>query len=264
MSKAASHDNTPERLLALQTQFAGHIRDPQQVSAPQGIEDRRMAIYRDLFFKNLRNFISNGYPVLRSLYDYEQWDQLVRDFFVEHRCRTPLFPELSREFLRYIQEHRQGREGDPPFMLELAHYEWVELALKIEPAEPETIEANPEGDLLKESPVLSPVAWPLSYSFPVHRISKGFQPQEAPPEPTHLLVYRGRDENVHFMQINAVSRLLLDQMRSGEGATGRDMLGAVASAIGHPDPDALLTAGRELLAGWLAKDIVLGTRPAQA
>ena len=33
--------------------FAAHIRDPQNVPAPEGIEDRRMAIYRELFFQHL-------------------------------------------------------------------------------------------------------------------------------------------------------------------------------------------------------------------
>ena len=32
---------------AKQFAFAAHIRDPQHVAAPDGIEDRRMAIYRE-------------------------------------------------------------------------------------------------------------------------------------------------------------------------------------------------------------------------
>ena len=52
-------DAAPEALASLQTRFAGHIRDPRQVAAPDGIEDRRMAIYRDLFFNNIRNRIAD-------------------------------------------------------------------------------------------------------------------------------------------------------------------------------------------------------------
>jgi len=39
--------------------FAAHIRDPENVPAPEGIEDRRMAIYRELFFNNIRNLLAN-------------------------------------------------------------------------------------------------------------------------------------------------------------------------------------------------------------
>ena len=35
--------------------FAAHIRDPENNPAPSGVEDRRMAIYRELFFNNLHN-----------------------------------------------------------------------------------------------------------------------------------------------------------------------------------------------------------------
>ena len=36
-----------------QKQFAAHIRDPEHNPAPEGIEDRRMAIYRGLFYRNI-------------------------------------------------------------------------------------------------------------------------------------------------------------------------------------------------------------------
>ena len=44
--------------------FAAHIRDPKHVPAPDDIEDRRMAVYRDLFFNNLKSLLSNMFPVL--------------------------------------------------------------------------------------------------------------------------------------------------------------------------------------------------------
>ncbi len=174
-----------------------------------------------MFFNNIRALVSSAYPVLKSLYDDEDWTRLVREFFVEHRSRSPLFPEVPREFLRYIQEQRQSREGDPPFILELAHYQWVSVALNIEATELEEIEADQAGNLLEESPVLSPLAWPVSYNYPVHEICKEFQPGEPPEEATHLLVYRRRDDKVRFMKINAVSRVLLDHMQACRDANER-------------------------------------------
>lgn len=261
MSKTAPHNSAPERLRALQHAFAGHIRDPERVEAPPGIEERRMKIYRELFFENINKFISRSYPVLRRLYADDDWDRLIREFFIEHRCQTPLFPELPREFLRYLTETRQAREDDPPFLLELAHYEWIELALKLDERSIEDVEADSEGDLLEGAPVFSPLAWPLSYRFPVHRIRPDFQPEEAPPEATHLLVYRRRDDTVRFMRLNAVSRLLIAEMQERAASTGREMLEAVAAAIGHRDPPSVVAAGAQLLADWRNKDIVLGTRP---
>ena len=72
-------NTAPEALARLQKSFAAHIRDPQRVAAPEGVEDRRMEIYRDLFFNNIKNFISGNFPVLRTLYEDDARTTLCRD-----------------------------------------------------------------------------------------------------------------------------------------------------------------------------------------
>jgi hypothetical protein len=240
--------------------FAAHIRDPETAPPPEGVEDRRMQIYRKLFFNNIDKFLSNNFPVLRKLYEDEDWACLVRDFYSDHRCHTPLFPELPREFLRYIQNSTNRRPGDPPFIHELAHYEWVELALSLDEHDLEDIEADRDGDLLDGVPVLSPLAWPLSYTYPVHRIRPDFRPHKPPGEATHLLVYRDRSDTVKFMKLNDVTRLLLNLMQENGNLTGRQMLNEIASVIDHPDPPQVIEKGRLLLLDLWEKDIVLGSR----
>lgn len=254
-------DAAPEALARLQTAFAAHIRDPQSVAAPEGIEDRRMGIYRNLFFNNICNFLSGNFPVLRTLYTESDWITLCREFYQEYRCHTPLFPELPREFLQYLQDHRQDRTDDPPFMLELAHYEWVELALSLDETEVDDIEVNPTGDLLNGIPVLSPLVWPLSYNYPVHRISADFQPQTAPDSATHLLVWRRKDFKIKFMQLNETSMLLVQKMKEDTARSGLELLKAVAGIIKHPKPEVVYETGHALLVELKDKQIILGTRP---
>jgi hypothetical protein len=249
-----------ENLHSLQTAFAAHIRDPENQTAPADVEDRRMDIYRQLFFNNINKFLSNNFPVIRQLYQDDAWLQLVRDFYREHRCHTPLFPELPKEFLRYLQQQRMNRAGDPPYLLELAHYEWVELALSLDENELDQIRADREGDLMKEVPVLSPLAWPLSYRYPVHRIKPGFEIDSPPDQATHLLVYRNREDRIRFMQLNDVSRLLLHKLLEDKGMTGHQLLTDIASDINHPQTSAVLDKGARLLRELLDKDILLGTR----
>ena len=251
----------PEDFRTLQARFAGHIRDPEHTAAPDDVEDRRMGIYRDLFFNNLRKYLAGNFPVLRRLYDDADWDRLVREFFVEHRAHTPLFPELPREFLKYLQDGRAPREDDPPYLLELAHWEWIELALDLDERDLDAVPADRDGDPYHGVPVASPLAWPCSYRWPVHLIGPTHQPTEPPDEPTHLLAYRDRADRVRFMQLNAVSRLLLERLQAAEGFSGLKVLERVAADIGHQDTDALLRHGRSLLKDWQAKDIVLGTVP---
>jgi len=259
-SKQMAIDTAPEELARLQTSFAAHIRDPESVAAPKGIEDRRMAVYRDLFFNNIRNFLSANFPVLRSLYAENQWEILCRDFYREFRCQTPLFAEIPREFLRYLQDYRQNRKDDPPFMLELAHYEWVELALSLDEAETDDTKIDPEGDLINDIPVLSPLAWPLGYQYPVHRIRMDFQPESAPGVATHLLVWRQRNFTIKFMLLNEISFLLLHKMKEQPDLTGLELLTAVAADIKHPKPSVVLESGKALLNELREKQVVLGTR----
>lgn len=251
----------PERLARLQRDFAAHIRDPQSHPPPADIEGRRMAIYRRLFFNNINSLLAGNFPVLRALYDDDRWHSLMRDFYANYRCQTPLFPEVAREFLRYLQDHRGERDGDPPFMLELAHYEWVELALSLDERELDEVAAHPAGDLLNDRPLLSPLAWPLSYRFPVHLIKPDYQPAEPPDAATHLLVYRNRSDDVKFMRLNDVTRLLLQQLQESPQLTGAQHLQRVAKAIGHPDPAKVIAAGAEVLQDLCERDVLLGTRP---
>ncbi|MEN1639897.1 putative DNA-binding domain-containing protein, partial [Pseudomonas aeruginosa] len=152
----------------LQRRFAARIRDPQQ-ALPPGIATERMAIYEELFFNNLDGFISSGFPVLRQLFDEPRWHRLVRAFMREHRCRTPYFSQLGEEFIGWLQDGYRAEEGDPPFLLELAHYEWVELALSLAEAPVET---------LPQAWSWSPLAWPLAYRWPVHRLGPSHRPME--------------------------------------------------------------------------------------
>jgi hypothetical protein len=250
-----------ENLHSLQTAFAAHIRDPENQPAPVDVEDRRMQIYRQLFFNNINKFLSSNFPVIRQLYRDDAWQQLVRDFYREHRCQTPLFPELPKEFLRYLQELRKDRPGDPPFLLELAHYEWVELALSLDENELDHTQADREGDLMEEVPMLSPLAWPLSYRYPVHRIRPGFEIETPPEQATHLLVYRNREDKILFMQLNDVSRLLMNKLLEDKGLSGRELLISIAHDINHPTPSVVLDKGEQLLRELRHKDILLGTRP---
>ena len=109
--------------------FAGHIRDPDNVPAPEGIEERRMAVYRELFFNNIRNLLATMFPVIRKLHSDDKWHALIRQFMQHHRAETPYFLQLPQEFLAFLQNEYELQDDDYPFLLELAHYEYVELAL---------------------------------------------------------------------------------------------------------------------------------------
>lgn len=244
-----------------QFEFAAHIRDPKNVPAPEGVEDRRMAIYRQLFFNNLRNLLGNMFPVLKKLHEPARWNHLVRQFMRSHRASTPYFLQLPREFLAFLQETYEPDADDFPFLVELAHYEYIELALSIAEAEIDLAGIDPRGDLLTGVPVKSELAWIYAYSYPVHRISPDFKPAEPLQQPAWLAVYRQSDDRVGFLELNPVTARLLSMLEANDsGLTGETLLRRLAEVIAYPDADALVRHGREALEEMRDLEIVLGTR----
>jgi hypothetical protein len=235
-----------ERLRQSQYAFAAYIRDPNHQPLPAVSRPERMRTYRELFFNNIQSFIGSGFPVLRQVLDDEPWLALLDDFFARHACATPYFSGVAEEFLDYLQNERGPRPQDPPFLLELAHYEWVELALSIAEGEAPTQDSDLEAYPLDTVIFLSELAWPLAYRYPVHQISRAFQPAAPPAEPTCLAVYRDWQDQVRFLELNAATYLLLQKLEQGP-ASAHQCLGQVAQALGHSDASGLLSHGAGIL-----------------
>ena len=111
--------------------FAAHLRDPKNTPAPEGIEERRIEVYRGLFFNNLKSLLATTYPVTKKLVGETKWRQFIRQFMQKHQAQTPYFLELPAEFLEFLQTGYERADDDFPFLTELAHYEYVELALSM-------------------------------------------------------------------------------------------------------------------------------------
>ena len=243
-----------------QFSFAAHIRDPDNQPAPAGVEDRRLAIYRELFFNNLHKLIGNSFPVLRKIHGPARWRALVREFMVRHRAHTPYFLEIPREFLEFLEKEHASSPDDFPFLVELAHYEWMELALSVSTAADEAAAVDPAGDLLNGVPVKSALAWPLSYRFPVHRISEDFLPAEAGVQPTCLVIWRKPDFEIAFMELNPVTARLLERIGANDNAvTGGEILSDLAGEIAF-DAAALALHGKAALEELRNSGVLLGTR----
>ena len=242
----------------VQRAFAAHSRDPDNHPAPADVEDRRMAIYRDLFFANISSLLGGTFPVLRKILDDETWDGLIRGFMRDYQSHTPYFLQLPGEFRNYLETAEPLPVDLPPFAQELAHYEWAELALKVSDQEPDLDRVRADGDLRAGVPVMSPLAWPLSYRYPVHQIRPDFQPDAPGETPTFLVVYRNLKDKVGFMEINPVTARLLELLQSESAASGEEVLRQVAQDIQHPEPEQVITAGLGILNDLREHDIILG------
>lgn len=194
-----------------QAEFSAYIRNPHTAPCPVDVPAKRMQMYRELFFNNVESFLSSNFPVLRKILSDAQWQQLAQDFFASHLCTSPYFSEIPEEFIIYLQNERKENTGDHPFMLELAHYEWVEMALSIaQDSLPETKSQLITN--LEQTISLSPLAWVLAYQFPVHKISPDYLPTQAPEQASYLIAYRDSEDEVRFIELSLMSFRLLQTL----------------------------------------------------
>lgn len=239
--------------------LAAHVRDPDAHAGPPGIEPRRLKIYSDLVFNNLDGLLAGNFPVIRKTLGDADWRSLVRGFLSRHHSQTPLFTELGREFIAFL-ESDTGTDPARPWLAELAHYEWAELGLQLSDA---VLPAHdPDGDLLDGVPVLSPLAWPLAYRWPVHTIGPGFEAGEPPPEPTLVLLRREPDGRVHFSMLSPLLFRLLELVGAESGESGRALLQRLAVEAGQSDVDAFIDQARPMLRRLHDEGVLQGTRTA--
>jgi uncharacterized protein len=254
-----SNNNKAESFKDVQNVFTQHMRDPENNPAPQGVEDRRIGVYRELVYNNIESFIANSFPVLRKVIEDEQWHAMLRDYVSNHKAHTPLFPKMPQEFLQYIEHERGEHPEDPPFLLELAHYEWIEIALSIDTREIDLSNIEQRGDLLEGIPVLNPISVALAYTWPVHELSPTNLPETPPSEKTYIIVYRKQDDEVGFVVLNPVSAKLIEYLQSDEKKNGRKILMKIAEELNHPNPEVVIKGGLEIMQDFVSKDIILGT-----
>lgn len=237
--------------------MALHVRDPVAHPGPPGIEPRRLKIYSDLVYNNLDGLLAGNFPVIRQTLADAGWRALVRGFLARHHSQTPLFTELGREFIVYL-ESEAGTDPARPWLAELAHYEWAELGLQLLDA---TLPPHdPNGDLLDGVPVLSPLAWPLAYRWPVNRIGPAFQPVQPPIEPTLLLLRREDDGRIHFSALSPLLFRLLELVAANAGSDGRQLMRPLASEAGQLDFDGFLADATPMLQRLRREGVLLGTR----
>jgi hypothetical protein len=255
----ASANNKTNHFQDVQYVFTQHMRDPENNPAPEGIEERRIKIYRELVYNNIEGFIASSFPVLRKVIDDEPWHKMMRDYVSNHQAHTPLFPKMPQEFIQYLEHERVEHSEDYPFLLELAHYEWIETSVSMDSREISFEGIDQEGNLLEGIPVLSPLAMPLAYQWPVHMISSDYLPDVVPEQATYIVIYRDRHDEVGFIELNPVSAKLLEACASNN-QSGKEILLSIAEQLQHPNPEAVISGGLEIMKDFKDKDILLGTK----
>lgn len=244
-------DKKTPKFIQIEKTFSAYLRDPENQPKPKGIDADQINVYKELIFNNISSILENCFPVIYSILEGTQWDQLIRSFLSSHPATRPLFVELPIEFLEFV-ETRQKNTEDYSFLYELAHYEWVELELELSQDKLST--SHPPVDLLAENLNVSPLVRLLHYQYPVQKIGKDYLPTK--PSPVYLIVYRDKDDHVKFLETNGVSARLLAILSNNPQISGYQALERIAKELKHPDPETMITFGQDILEQFLGLGII--------
>ena len=219
-----------------------------------------MAVYRELFFKNIQGFIERSFPVTARLLEPDTLHELSYAFFSRHGCRTPYFHKIGQEFVDYLaREHACGPDV-PPFLAELAHYEWTEVRIRLNDEvvshDPDCI--DPDGNLLQHPVILSPASELCVYTYPVHHINRDHQPQQKPETPTFLFAFRDLAGKAKFMELNPVTARLIALLKDQPDIPARSQLDRIAAELGRDNPEAVVDGGRQILERLRERGAILG------
>jgi hypothetical protein len=243
---------------ATQRQFLAYLRNPVQQPLPMGFAPRGATIYVDLLYNKFNDSLTTCFPVSHAILGEMAWQRLLKDFIAEHRCLSPYYRQIPDEFVLYLQNERQAKD-DPLFLAELAHFEWMELALSIAEAEPFAIETLSDAQLMDAVPVFAPVMRLLHYVWPVQQINLAYQPDEPPPVATHILGFRDTVDQVQFIAFNPATAGLILHLQNRH--TARQVLQELGKDLTPSELSNLMLFGKGILADLHRQGAIIGIHP---
>ncbi len=245
----------------IQAEFTQAIRQ-NQTNPFNNIDDQRFAVYSRLIRNNIKSFLQQGFPVIHNLLEKNTYEKLMDGFIAQHYAQSPYFSDISAEFITYLNNGLPVTENTglyPPFLQELAHYEWLEtLLIHHEEDEPDSVDIT---DFIssKQPLIWSKNAVAAAYQFPVHKISRQFQPSTPPEQPTFLIIYRQNNSN-HFLAVDALAfKLFTTGQNSEKPLTTTEIINLAIQPLAKAEKKLVYKKAEKTLFHFYQLNLILGT-----
>ena len=229
-------------LAGTQTAWAAYLRAPAQAPLPAGTSAVRMQRYAQLLNNNISGFMHQCFPVARSIVPAAEWEALITQFFAEAQNASPYFREIPKQFVEFWQARP---EQLAPWLAELLHYEYLELA--VDTAADGALLFGAQGWALNHSLQLAGYAWP------VHTISKSHIPEE--PQSTFVALYRNAQLRVRFSLLTPAAMQLLVFLQSN--ACDWQAAEVALAQVLVQDLSTVQSGSHALQAQWLHEGLLL-------
>lgn len=258
--------STAPNLLKFQQDFGYYLRkQTHDDSDDKMVPERVGRLYQELILNSVVTFPKQCFPICRAILG-DKFDDLCQEFFANYSLHSPYFAEINHDFVGFLEQKieqqtrqkskRQTNKSDdylPKYLDQLAHYEWVELAVDILP----NSSLKPLFYIDDLALTINPTIENLAYEFAVHEADE--DSTDVQEIETFLVVYRGLDDGVHSTQINALTHLLVDFMLlcEIEFSNFYQLLETFLPSVGMQLDQTIMDFADELVQDLLQKEILL-------
>jgi hypothetical protein len=191
-----------------QTSLAEFCRTGNYQNIP-GVNETHVKQYRRLVFNVIDDTLITAYPLTRKLLSHKEWDDLVQEFFSTRNCSNPQIWKMPKELFEFLESKEHVLVEKYPFLLDLLHFEWLEIELYMMEDEP-LLAYSTEGDVQEDAFYLNPELQILALQYPVHiKIAKEIITED---EGQYFVAIHRHPSNgkVIFTEINYAHLLLID------------------------------------------------------
>lgn len=217
---------------------------------PRMRPEAQLEVYREQFWLRHTSCLVEDFEALGAVTGQKDWERLVESYLATHPPQSFSLRDLGQTLPEFIEGCTWLRRH--VLCVDMARLEWayVEIfdAADVPPLSSNELAAIPESAWQSARIELSPALRLLSVRYPVAglrrkiRLHEDWHLPEAP-EPQHLVVYRGRERNLHHDVVSELAFALLERLQAGTP------LVAAAEAVAEAHPDSASTLEAEL-AGW--------------
>jgi hypothetical protein len=233
--------------------LARHLRDPLGVSAPVGVSLADAAACTQDMVTHVSEVLVPAFPVTCALLGDEMWEHAVRLFLRDAQPHTPWASTTQRAFVDHVCEN-PDMQRLPAWLQDLAHFEWLQNAVNTTPVSWPACDAA--ADVMHHAVVLNPTHVEAAYEWPVHSIDTDHQPDDM--QSTYVSMLRDKDDTLHVLESSVFRGQLIDLLRDGQ--SGEQAFMVLAMWLSHPEPEAFVREGAEVMAQLQREGIVLGAR----
>ena len=233
--------------------LARHLRDPLGAPAPVTVQAAQASACTQDMVAHLCDVLAPAFPVTQALLGDDLWEHAVRLFLKDAPSHAPWASAVQRAFVDHVCESPE-MQNLPAWLQDLAHFEWLQSAVSTTPVTWPAFNAT--GNTMHHAVVLNPTHVEAAYEWPVHGINTDHKPDDM--QSTYVSMLRDPQDELHVLESSVFRGQLLDLLR--EGQTGEQAFMVLAMWLSHPEPEAFVREGSQVMAQLQREGVVLGTR----